>query len=298
MSDVDLDIEFAPWEGVRVPVTLIGGYLGAGKTTVINALLERTDQPIAVLVNDVGEINIDSRLIARKHGDTVELTDGCICCSLAGGLAEAFAELRERPTPPAHLVIELSGVADPRRVLPWADSIGFRRDGVIVLIDPTNIAERLDDPVIRPHLLAQIEPADLLVLSKADIATDEQLGDARRRLAELAPETAVVDATAALAAGLLDTGTRRGPVTATAPPTLFDVHETTTVELPRPISEVDLRDRLEALPANVVRAKGVAEAPDGGRLLIQMVGRSIAIDPLPDAESEPPTDLVVISVNG
>ena len=77
---------------------------------------------------------------------------------------------------------------------------------------------------------------------------------------------------------------------------LFDVHETSTIELPRPISEPDLRRHLEALPANVVRAKGIAEGPDGERLLIQMVGRSIAIDPLPDAEAEPPTDLVVISV--
>ena len=65
--------EFAPWDGRRVPVTLVGGYLGAGKTTIINDLLARTTRPIAVLVNDVGSINIDAALVARHSGDTIEL---------------------------------------------------------------------------------------------------------------------------------------------------------------------------------------------------------------------------------
>ncbi|MDC0359149.1 hypothetical protein OAM92_00295, partial [Acidimicrobiales bacterium] len=69
MTDDSLIVEtFAPWDGRRVPVTLIGGYLGAGKTTAINEFLRRTDRPVAVLVNDVGDINIDSALIKRRHG--------------------------------------------------------------------------------------------------------------------------------------------------------------------------------------------------------------------------------------
>ena len=68
-------------DGRRVPVTLVGGYLGSGKTTLINELLGRTDRPIAVLVNDVGEVNVDAALISRRSSDTIELTDGCVCCS-------------------------------------------------------------------------------------------------------------------------------------------------------------------------------------------------------------------------
>ncbi|MCB9390180.1 MAG: hypothetical protein H6512_11640 [Acidimicrobiia bacterium] len=88
---------FAPWDGRRVPVTLLGGYLGAGKTTALNALLARTDRPIALIVNDVGAINVDAALVARRSGDAVELTDGCVCCGIAGGLAAALDSLRERP---------------------------------------------------------------------------------------------------------------------------------------------------------------------------------------------------------
>ena len=65
------------------------------------------------------------RLVRRRHGDTIELTDGCVCCSLAGGLAAAFDGLRERDTPPDHVIVELSGIADPARVVPWASSPGF-----------------------------------------------------------------------------------------------------------------------------------------------------------------------------
>lgn len=293
----DHDVVFAPWDGRRVPVTLLGGYLGAGKTTVLNELLARTDRPIAVLVNDVGTVNIDAALIAKTHGDTVELTDGCICCSLAGGLADAFTSLRERPTPPDHVVIELSGVADPRRVLPWASSPGFRLDGVVVIVDPTTFTEREADTSTGPYVRAQVEAADLLMLSKLDLADDADIERTRHRLAELAPCTATVDGDPAAAAGMLDAGTRREHDVARTPPaTLFDAHETWTVAIPDPIDRAGISALVASLPANVVRAKGVAASTGGERLLIQVVGSRVAIEPLPAAEDQPPTDLVVIAV--
>lgn len=291
------DVVFAPWDGRRVPVTLLGGYLGAGKTTVLNELLARTDRPIAVLVNDVGAVNIDASLIARTHGDTVELTDGCICCSLAGGLAEAFDRLRERPTPPDHLVIELSGVADPRRVLPWASSPGFRLDGVVVIVDPTGFADREADPSTGPYVRGQIDAADLLMVSKLDIADPADVATTRARIAELAPNTRIVDGGPIAAAGMLDTGTRREhDIARTPPPTLFDAHRTWTVPLPNPAEPDELRAIISSLPATVVRAKGVAADPVGARLLIQVVGSRVTIEPLPAAEDQDPTDLVVIAV--
>ena len=90
--------DFAPWDGRRVPVALLGGYLGSGKTTLLNELLRRTEVPIAVLVNDVGAVNIDSRLIERRASDTLELTGGCVCCSLRGantGIAPRGCQNRE-----------------------------------------------------------------------------------------------------------------------------------------------------------------------------------------------------------
>ena len=287
----------APWDGRRVPVTLLGGYLGSGKTTVINAVLAKTDRPIAVLVNDVGAVNVDAALVRRRHGDTIELTDGCVCCSLAGGLAAAFDGLRARPEPPDHVILELSGVADPARVAPWAGSDGFRLDGIVVLVDSEQFVERLDDPATGPSVRRQVEAADLFVLSKLDLATSDDRVGAEQRLTEMAPGVPILDAADAIAtASFLDLGTRRpGGVAATPPPELFDAHDVHVQPVPQPIERADFEAMIDSLPASTLRAKGIAVTHDGTRLLAQVVGRRREISVLPDAEAQPPTDLVVIT---
>lgn len=286
----------APWDGRRVPVTLLGGYLGAGKTTVLNAVLGRTDRPIAVLVNDVGSVNVDAGLVRRRHGDTIDLTDGCVCCSLAGGLAAAFDGLRARPEPPDHVIVELSGVADPARVAPWAGSDGFRLDGIVVLVDTEQFSERDADPLTGPPLRLQIAAADLLVLTKLDLAADRQAA-VQARLDQLAPRVPVLAADDAVAsAALLDLGTRRpGGVAATPDAELFDPHEVRTVPVPCPIREEAFVSMIDELPPSTLRAKGVARTPDGRRLLAQVVGRRRLVTELPAAEHQDPTDLVVIT---
>jgi G3E family GTPase len=290
----------APWDGRRVPVTLLGGYLGSGKTTVINAVLARTDRPIAVLVNDVGAVNIDASLVRRRHGDTIELTDGCVCCSLAGGLAAAFDGLRARPEPPDHVILELSGVADPARVAPWAGSDGFRLDGIVVLVDSEQFVERLDDPATGPSVRQQIEAADLFVLSKLDLASVDRRQETERRLSDLAPTVPILDAADAIAtASFLDLATRRpGGVATTPPPELFDAHDVHLLPVPNPIARAEFERLVESLPASTLRAKGIAVTPDGSRLLAQVVGRRRTVTELPDAEAQPPTDLVVITPRG
>ena len=287
----------APWDGRRVPVTLLGGYLGAGKTTVINEVLARTDRPIAVLVNDVGEVNVDASLVRRRHGDTIELTDGCVCCSLAGGLAEAFDGLRNRENPPDHVIVELSGIADPARVVPWASSPGFRLDGVVVLVDAEQFPERFNDPATADSVQTQLNAADLLVLTKLDLATPADVKKTRSHLQDGVPDTPVLNSDDAVAtASFVDLATRRpGGVTDIGPANLFDAHEVTTIAVPRPIDAGEFEAMLDALPQSTLRAKGIAVTPDGTRLLAQVVGRRRLVTVLPDAESQPPTDLVVIT---
>lgn len=287
----------APWDGRRVPVTLLGGYLGAGKTTVINAVLARTDRPIAVLVNDVGSVNIDAALVRRHNGDTIELTDGCVCCSLAGGLAAAFDGLRARPEPPDHVIVELSGVADPARVVPWAGSDGFRLDGVVVLVDAEQFLERLDDPSTGPSVRTQIGGADLFVITKTDLVTEQEVSTVARRLGELAPGVPWLRADDAIAtASFLDLGTRRpGGVATTPPVSLFDAHEVRTLTVSQPIDREEFETMVADLPASTLRAKGIAVTPDGARLLAQVVGRRRIVSVLPEAEVQDPTDLVVIT---
>ncbi len=303
MSAAEIDELFdegvAPWDGRRVPMTLLGGYLGSGKTTLLNDLLRRTDRPIAVLVNDVGEINIDAALLQRRSADTIELTDGCVCCSISESLGSTLADMRRRPTPPDHVVIELSGVADPTQVMPWAESDGFRLDGVVVLVDATNFRERLADERTRPLLLRQLKPADLVIISKSELVNADERDAVRVAVADQAPDVPVVDdLDGSLGSTLLDLGTRRErDATATPPPSLLDPHRTEIVPLPRPVTSTALHALLDGLPDDTVRAKGIAEGPDGSRLLIQQVGRRRRIGPLPQAEDQEPTDLVVIRVS-
>lgn len=289
--------DFLPWDGRRVPMTFLAGYLGAGKTTVINELLSITDRPIAVLVNDVGEVNIDAALIRRRNGDTIELTDGCVCCSLSEGFAAAIDTLRSRLEPPDHVIVELSGIADPARVLPWSRSAGFRLDGVVTLIDVEQFGDRMAEPVSAATMVAQIQAADLITLTKLDLSTASNRVAVVDELQRRAPETPIVEADAQLAATLLELGRRDPDGTAVVePPTLFDRHVTTLVSLPRPTDRDELEALLDELPAETVRAKGIAQDRSGVGLLIQVVGHRRSITELPAPEREPPTDLVVISL--
>ena len=94
-----------------LPFTVIGGYLGAGKTTLINNLLsDSTIGRLAIVVNDFGEINIDESLILSHDGDTISLTNGCICCSLTDGFAETLTQIRDRSNDIDRVIVEVSGV--------------------------------------------------------------------------------------------------------------------------------------------------------------------------------------------
>lgn len=285
-----------PWDGRRVPVTLLGGYLGAGKTTIINELLVRTTKPIAILVNDAGAVNVDAKLIRRQDGDTIEFTDGCVCCSLSQGLGIAFDRLRERPVPPEHVILEMSGVANPDRVAPWTKSAGFVLDGIVVLVDAEQFLDDEAHGVIGDTLRTQVRAADLLITTKLDLVDDAMLARVRNRLTELAPDTPVLEPESAIAtAGLLELGGRQ-PGTSTPSASLFDVHETTLLPLPNPIDEPAINDLLDSLDDSVVRAKGIARTTDDRHLIIQVVGRRRSISELPEPEQQEPTDLVVISI--
>jgi len=275
----------------------VAGYLGSGKTTLINEVLASADRPIAVFVNDVGEINLDARLIKRRHGDTIELTDGCVCCSLSEGFGAAFDQLRARAVPPDHLIVELSGVADPGRVLPWGRSAGFRLDGVITMVDAEHFQARLADPATAHIVTTQVEAADIAIVTKTGQVDRRIATEGGAVVEQLTTAVPIVTSESSAAASLLSLGSRHGAGTTALPePTLFDQHSTELLPLPNPISIDDLNQLLDTLPPSTVRAKGIAADPTGTRWLIQVVGVRRSITNLPAAENEPPTDLVVITL--
>ena len=164
-----------------IPVTVIGGYLGAGKTTCLNALLGADHRlRLAVLVNDFGAVNIDAGLIAEHGGDTVALTNGCVCCAIADDLGAALQVQTERDPPPDRIVVEASGVADPARVMRLAGNWpGCRPAGTAVLADAATARARAADKFVGALVVQQMRAADLLVLNKLDLLPAEEAAPLR-----------------------------------------------------------------------------------------------------------------------
>lgn len=297
--------EFLPWDGRRVPITFVGGYLGAGKTTAINDVLAEADRPIAVIVNDVGAISIDAAMIRTRHGDTFELTDGCVRCSSIDGFGAAFDQIRARPEPPEHVIVELSGVAEPANVVPWGNSAGFLLDGVVVVAAVDQLVDDSTPEWIRAHLDRQLAEADLVLLTKTDLVDDMSIEAARRHLERIASHAPVVAGglgtrePGAVGRFLALGGHRAGDAVRLPGPTLFDLHETNTIPVDGPLDRNGIDALLDSLPRDIggriARAKGVVETPDG-LVLVQVVGPRREVIELLPSESQAPTDLVVISI--
>ncbi|KIC10475.1 cobalamin biosynthesis protein CobW [Leisingera sp. ANG-M1] len=154
----------------RLPVTIISGYLGAGKTTLINRLLaEDHGLKLTVIVNDFGAVNIDDALIQETDGGKLALTNGCVCCSMDGDLSLALHQVLNRPERPDHLVIEASGIADPVSIANTVlNESGLSYAGIVTLVDAANAANLLNDPLVAPQAEQQIRAADLVIATKCD----------------------------------------------------------------------------------------------------------------------------------
>ncbi|MDF0522496.1 GTP-binding protein [Bradyrhizobium yuanmingense] len=154
-----------------VPILLVTGFLGAGKTTVVNHLLAHAEgRRIAAVVNDFGAINIDAELIAGASDGVVSLANGCICCSLEGDLLRTLSTLLRRDPKPDYIVIETSGVADPADIVRnLMDPVILRAaqlETVLCVLDATAPPVALDEALQR----SQLRVADIVALSKLDLA--------------------------------------------------------------------------------------------------------------------------------
>lgn len=293
-----------------VPAIVVGGYLGAGKTTLVNHLLRQADgRRIAVLVNDFGEISIDAALIDGADGDVLALAGGCICCSFGADLVGALQQVLRRDPPPQQLLIECSGVGLPAAVARSARLVaGLRVDGIVTVLDAETAQTRAGDRYVGDTVRQQIADADWLVLNKVDLCDAAALSARRIWLATHWPATPVLDARRgavppALLFGPLpdpptdaeaDDGAAR-PLRATAArPGSADArfaHEQRRFTQP-----VDLAALLQALQAEpeLMRVKGWVSALDGRRYLVQLVGRRVSAEPLPAAALPGPDQLIVI----
>lgn len=178
-----------------VPILLVTGFLGAGKTTVVNHLLAHAEgRRIAAVVNDFGAINIDAELIAGASDGVVSLANGCICCSLEGDLLRTLSALLRRDPRPDHIVIETSGVADPADIVRnLMDPVILREaplETVLCVMDATAPSGALDDALQR----SQLRVADIVALSKLDLAEEGAGARMREAIRAQRVPAVVVDA--------------------------------------------------------------------------------------------------------
>jgi G3E family GTPase len=260
------------------PVTVLGGYLGSGKTTRINELLASWDaEPVAVVVNDFGAVNIDGALIRSRGADVLELQNGCVCCGPGDGMADVMSRLA-RVDGLGHVVVEVSGVGDPGRVAHWGRTPGFALHAVVVCADAETVRQRADDRWVADTVRAQLASADAVLLTKADLVDGTGLAEtaAWLRAASGAP---VLDASAALARLLCDVAVLE-PSGESAPSEGghdADAHRTWAVATDELVDLRAVERFLSSLPQGVVRAKGIlrATATPDRRTVVQLVGRRL-----------------------
>lgn len=290
-----------------VPLTILTGFLGAGKTTLLNRLLTGDHGlRVAVLVNDFGSVNIDAELVIGVEEDMMSLANGCVCCEIRDDLLESVERLVTMGSPPEHIVLEASGVADPASI--WATFAGsqhpewLRLDGVTCVVDTDQIFASLDEA---PDLLMlrarQIAFADLVVLNKVDLAGPDMVAWVRQWIDAMMDRVRVVEAIQAdvpldvlLGAGRVDPGDE----------TDFHDHDhdhgsrfsTWTYEPDGHFDRAALQEMIRIeLPGSVYRCKGFVaidgDAPE--QMLLQTVGRRSELTPTTARGPDGPVNRIV-----
>jgi cobalamin biosynthesis protein CobW len=280
----------------RVPIVVVSGFLGSGKTTLVRHLLaaaQRSGRRAAVVSNEFGELGIDGALLNRAGDDYVELSGGCVCCRLSDELVETLQMLRERANPDL-VIIETSGVALPFDVQLnfWREPIAdwIETDVAVIVVNAEQLANGRDLDGI---FAQQVSSADLLLLNKLDLVAAQAIPELEAALREIEPDAPLVGAThAQLDPALLfppdPDGVRERR--RSEPPDIQPHHHEEFVT-----EEFSVADGIEpdALVERVhtlapLRAKGFVITSEGPRIL-QGVGPRIELSKL---DFEPPAELI------
>lgn len=281
-----------------VPVTVITGFLGAGKTTLVRHVLAQAPPlRLGVLVNDFGALSVDAELIASVHGDVVALANGCLCCSMRGELVGTLLPLLERPDRPDHVLVETSGLGDPGAVLELFAELErtgiLRVDAVVTLVD----AEQ-HDPSDRDRgalTRAQVRAADLLILSKTDLVSEARAAEVEASVRALRPEARLLRAVEGRVPLPLLLGHGRAPAPDHAHASA-ERYRSAVFRATAPISFRALAPALVRLPPAVFRVKGFVDAIErpGQRVIVDVVGSRLFVRT--EGEGLGRTELVLIGV--
>lgn len=304
---------------VRIPLTVVGGFLGSGKTTLLNYILRNAGgRRFAVIVNDFGAINIDAKLVVSVEGETIALTNGCICCVIRDDLVAAVLKLCAGPDRPDHIIIESSGVSKPVAIVE-----SFFRAEVRQHVDVQSIVTLLDaDQVVDPEATyadvayAQIAVADLVVINKMDLVAPESLAEIRKKVEQIVPRARILETRFGILPMelLFEQDLSVAAARLKAPPAHDHTHEDTVdhdhlhafTSLHYRDDSLDftlgaLQQMVERLPQGIFRAKGIVRLslPSNDYGVLQVTGRRgwLKLVPTPQ-DKEVTTELVFIGRPG
>ncbi len=258
-----------------LPVTIISGYLGAGKTTLVNQMLRQAPgTKIAVLVNEFGELPIDEDLIEAREDDLISIAGGCICCSFGSDLMAALQQMSDLTPRPDHIVIEASGVALPAAIAQTVDLLPFLRvEGICVLADSLNIRKMLRDEYIGDTIERQLTDADLIVLTKADLVSVETLRDITEWMSREKPKTPMITAQHGMVPNAILLGTFPANQDRIVMPHADSMYTSVVLKFDDPCEATTLAHRLSDPSLGIVRAKGYLPDVSGRAALIQLAGQ-------------------------
>ncbi|PNH12128.1 COBW domain-containing protein 1 [Tetrabaena socialis] len=175
----------------RIPVTVVTGFLGSGKTTLVNRILkERHGRRIAVIENEFGEVGVDDGLVLNSQEEIFEMNNGCICCTVRGDLIKIMHKLQKRNPKIHSVLVETTGLADPAPVAQtfFVDDFvqeHYRLDAIITVVDAKHLVQHLDDQKpegVENEAIEQLAFADRVLLNKVDLVTDEEKAEVVRRI--------------------------------------------------------------------------------------------------------------------
>ncbi|MGH7091159.1 MAG: CobW family GTP-binding protein, partial [Stellaceae bacterium] len=296
-----------------VPLTIIGGFLGSGKTSLVNHLLTQSSgRRIAVLVNDFGEINIDARLIVSIEGETVSLANGCVCCTIRSDLLNEVIRLLARDPAPDQIVIETSGVSRPISV---AET--FLAPAAQGLVELRSMISMLDaDLSFNPDAgygdlaFEQIKVADIVVINKTDLIMPRQLAALRRHVKDVVPRALIWETAYGVVPLELVFGDQLSAMASAAPGVVRsddgDEHgaeglfEAWSYRDEAAWSFKALERAAAGLPKGIYRAKGIVrlDLPTGDYGLFHLAGRRSWLQLCAPAEGDVTTELVFVGDRG
>lgn len=259
-----------------IPVTVIGGYLGSGKTTLVNHLLRHAGgRKLAVLVNDFGALPIDADLIEAERADVISIAGGCVCCTFGSDLFAALDQLYKSRPEITDVLIESSGVGLPSSI---AGSVAlmphYRVGGVVVLCDATTALELCADKYLSDTIIAQLEGADLILLNKIDLVSINRRDQVAAWLRSVSRTSHIlrtseghVPAEAILDMVDVTTCSLPGEVAHDT-----SIYRTTHVLIPNRVRASDLAQALTQPELRLLRAKGILRDQSGDIVQLHVAG--------------------------